>query len=217
MLLQWPAQYPSPEPVDEGAHVFVRKTSVAAKAPREGSHIHPCDNAVGQLRVGVDVLEVDVQVVGGVGKPVCAEVSRQQSAGVFGDIHARGRAHGGDVLGHSQSTDPVYAGLFAVRVHGRINARERPARAALDPLLEQRLLSGRQCRAFLGHLILGHTLPHKALGWLAGHDHVRLSKGGELAGQIKIALGRGGVVAFEAVLGEQRRNLGFKERFVGRG
>ena len=97
-----------------------------------------------------------------------------------------------------------------MRVHGRINARERPARAALDPLLEQRLLSGRQRWAFLGHLILGHALPHKALGWLAGHDHVRLGNGGELAGQVEIALGRGGVVTFEAMLGEQRRDLSFK-------
>ena len=156
------------------------------------------------------MFEVDVQVVGGVGKSVRAQVGRQQGAGVRGDVHARSRAHGGDVLGYGQAADPVQAGLFAVRVHGRINARERPARAVLDPLQEQRLLSGRQRRAFLGHLVLDHALPHKALGWLAGHDHVRLGKGGELAGQIKIALGRGGVVAFEAVLGEQRRDLSFK-------
>ena len=52
--------------------------------------------------------------------------------------------------------------------------------------------------------LLKTTLTH------AVYTRDALGKGGELAGQIKIALGRGGVVAFEAVLGEQRRDLSFK-------
>ena len=137
------------------------------------------------------MLEVDVQVVGGL-KPVCAEVSRQQSAGVFGDIHARGRAHGGDVLGQV-SRRIQFTPACSPCVHGRIMRAASSARRP-DPLLEQAFSAADNAGRFLGISFLA-TLSHKALGWLAGHDHVRLSKGGELAGQIKIALGRGGVVA----------------------
>ncbi len=161
-FLERPAQQPFAHRLNQWAHHFVGDIATARKARGKFSRINLFRDNARQLRVSVDVLEAHVEIVGGVGKPIGAHVRRQQSLRFGGDVHASGGPHGGDVLRHGEPANPVRVRLPAVRVHGGINACERPMRAAVNPLLERGFFFGRKRRAFLRHFIFRNHFPNQA-------------------------------------------------------
>ena len=62
---------------------------------------------LGKLRVGLNVLEVDIEVIGCVGKPIGTQIRWQQGPRVLGDIHTCDGMNRGDVFFQCQPPNPI--------------------------------------------------------------------------------------------------------------
>ncbi len=60
--------------------------------------VHPLNDDLGEPGVRFDVLEVDVEVIGGVAKAIGPQVGRQVLAGLLRDVDADGAADRFDIL-----------------------------------------------------------------------------------------------------------------------
>ena len=86
--------------------------------------------------IGLDVLEVDAQVVGGVAEPVGTQVGRQQCLGLRGDINANDCANGLDIFGSSKSPDENSPGIGIGFVGKWVNKIHRPVGTVIDPFFQ---------------------------------------------------------------------------------
>ena len=160
--------------------------------------------------MGFDVLEVDAEVVGGVAEAIGAEVGREEFAGFLADAHS-GRGHDGiDVFAGGEAAG-VFERLGVKGVGGGVDVAGRPDRSGGDPFFEVGFFHVRERVAVLGHFIRAGDFPEDAFFKMAGADDVGVGEGGELLGEVEVAFRGGGIVALEAVAGEDRLDVGDEE------
>jgi hypothetical protein len=162
-----------------------------------------------QLGVGLDVTEIDSEVVGGVAKAFGPSVGGQKSLRLLLNFDAGGSTHCGNVFVAGESTRKDRAITAAAHVGKRIDFLARPNRARIDPGAEFFLFFCRKSRPVLGHLVVLDRLPETAFRGGAGNDDRAILPGGEggaFFGKIEFALAIRGVVAFEAVTREDGSN-----------
>ena len=128
------AQHPLAHAFDLRAHRRVGEAAVVGESPGKLRDVHAADDDARELRVGADVLEVDVEVVGGVAESVGAQIRWQELARIGGDIDPGRGAHRLDVLRYREPAHEVLVDLGLVRVVGRIDEIRRPLRPAIDPI-----------------------------------------------------------------------------------
>ena len=126
------------------------------------------------------MLEINAEIVGGIGKPVCAEIGWKDLVRFGRDIDTHGGLHGCDVFFRGEPLDPLLSDpATALHVVGGIDASERPDCPVLDPFPEGSLLLLVQRIIIFRHLVVKDGLPEQALFRIAGHDGNAVLEGNE--------------------------------------
>ena len=179
VLLERRAQKPFAHLGHEIAHDVVGESSFPGEAFGELPHVHFADDDAGKPRVGLDVLEIDGEIVGGVAEAVGPNVRRQGFPRLLRDVHAGQAPHGLNVLRHREAAHPVLVDAPVVRVGQWVDFLAGPNGTVVDPLSQQFLFVYAQRITLVRHVVRLDDLPQQALRRLAGNDHDLLFRGGE--------------------------------------
>ena len=156
------------------------------------------------------MLKVDVEVVGGVAKTVRPKVWRKKGARFLGNVDADGAANTLDVFGDRKPPSPTFANVSAVNEERGIDLFNRPTGAPVNPLLNPCLFLGGKRLAVFGHFAGDHGFQQVTFRRVSGNDHFSATaavKGSLASREVQLPIPSAGVMTFEAVFGQKRRNF----------
>ena len=126
MLCQWTSQDALDDLFDVGVCEF-------CTAPGKLSDVNSVGHDLGQLGVGLHMLEVDGQVIGSILEAVSPQVRRQELSGGLGDVDFHSAQNRLDVLRSRKASDSVANGTVAALVDAGVERFVRPIGPAVDP------------------------------------------------------------------------------------
>ncbi len=219
MFIDRSTQHPFPHGLNQGPHILVSKLDVPGKAVSVGLYIHPAHDFTSQLSIGIDVFEIDVQIISRVTETIRPKILGQQLVRRFTDIHADACLHRPDIFGNSQAPHPIGMRLIRVLIKNRINMIHGPDSAILDPFFQHSLLIIGQQLPFIRHFIVKNRQPQLTLIKIPRNDRLATFatfQSAPLPGKIQIPFGRMRIMTLQTMLNDQRSDLLFEKLFLWR-